>query len=379
VSREHVISVEARTRLAAQPGTGHNRWHEDVPPLIEVEPGDSVLMDTRDGFDGQLQTGSQAADLLRVSLAANHPLTGPVFVKGAEPGDLLQIDILEVQPDPFEGVGFTAILPGFGLLRETFREPYLVHWRFQGEEYAESDQIPGVRIPCNAFCGIIGVAPDAALRAEIAEREASLAETGAVVALPDPSEAVPGVGRIAQEGLRTIPPRENGGNLDAKQLRAGARAFLPVFVPGALFSAGDLHFSQGDGEVCGSAIEMRGRVRLRFTVRKGEAARSRVRDLQVITAGRERSMNGDEPRRHFMTTGICVEKGRNYSEDLTVAARRAVENMISHLGTWGLDEQQAYVLCSAAADLAVAEAVDLPNVMVSALLPLDIFTGGPIS
>jgi formamidase len=378
VSREHVISVEARARLAEQPGTGHNRWHEDVPPIIEVEPGDSVVMDARDGFDGQLQTGSRSADLLSVSLAANHPLTGPVFVKGAEPGDLLQVDILDVQPDPFEGVGFTAILPGFGQLRERFREPYLVHWRFHGGDYAESDEIPGVRIPCNAFCGIIGVAPDPTLRTEVTEREATLSQSGALVALPDPTDAVPSGGRIAQEGLRTIPPRENGGNLDAKQLRAGATAFLPVFVPGALFSAGDLHFAQGDGEVCGSAIEMRGRVRLRFALRKGEASRHGVRNLQVITAGPERGMNGGESRRHFMTTGICVEGGRNYSEDLTVAARRAVENMISHLGTWGLDEQQAYVLCSAAADLAVAEAVDVPNVMVSALLPLDVFVGGPI-
>lgn len=368
MSRDHIIRLNAKGRLADQPGTGHNRWHEEIPPSIEIEPGDSVLMDVRDGFDGQISPTSVAADLAEVSFAANHPLTGPIFIKGAEPGDLLQIDILEVQPDPFEGVGFTAIVPGFGLLRETFREPYLVHWRFHEDGYAVSDQIPGVRIPGDAFCGIIGVAPDSGLRAEIIEREAKLASTGAVVALPSPIEAVPTDDWIARDGLRTIPPRENGGNLDVKLLRAGSTAFLPVFVPGALFSLGDLHYAQGDGEVCGSAIEMCGRAHVRFQLRRGEGARRGIRDLQIVASV--------APRRHFVTTGVCVERGVNYSEDMTIAARRALENMIEHLQTQGFDAQQAYVICSAAVDLSISQAVDLPNVMVSAMLPMDIFTEG---
>jgi formamidase len=373
MGREHEVTFDPTTRLRDAPNVGHNRWHESIPPILEIVPGDSVTMDVRDGFDGQITPGMAGGDMAMVSLAANHPLTGPILVKGAQPGDLLQVDILDIEPRPSRRNGFTAILPGFGLLRERFPEPYLVHWRLAEDGWAESEQIPGVRIPGAPFCGIIGVAPDPALRLEITERETRLGRTGATVALPEATEAIPDDDRIAREGLRTIPPRENGGNLDVKLLRAGATAFLPVFVEGALFSVGDLHYAQGDGEVCGSAIEMAGRVRLRLDLHKGEAGRKGVRGLQLITSPRQHAL-GLQPRRFIVTSGICVEKGVNYSEDITVAARRAVESMIAELGTRGLRSEQAYVLCSVAADLAISQAVDLPNVLVTAMLPLDIFT-----
>jgi formamidase len=242
-----------------------------------------------------------------------------------------------------------------------------------GRDYAESPQVPGVRIPFAPFCGIMGVAPDADFRLRATRREAALADTGSVVMLPDAREAVPGDGRIATEGLRTIPPRENGGNLDLKQLIPGSSIFLPVYVPGALFSVGDVHFAQGDGESCGSAIEMRARVTLRFRVRDArDVARRDFPPMFVTAPGAGSSTTG----RQVGAVGLCLEGGANYSEDLTVAARSAVRSLIRHLQRCGYTPEQAYVIASVAADLRVSQVVDVPNVSVSALLDVGVFTDG---
>jgi formamidase len=279
--------------------------------------------------------------------------------------------VLDVEPDPVDRYGFTLIAPGFGLLRDKFTEPFVAHWDLVGREYAVSAQIPGVRVPYAPFCGIMGTAPDTAFRVEAARREAELADSGGAVMQPSPIEAIPADPSIAREGLRTIPPRENGGNLDVKQLTPGSTVLLPVYVPGALFSVGDVHFAQGDGESCGAAIEMRARVRLRFRVLRGGAAPGK-NFAPVFTSPPPASARS----RRLGTVGLCVEAGRNHAEDLTVAARRAVESMIQCLGLAGYSAEQAYVITSVAVDLSVSQVVDVPNVGVSALLDMGIFDDG---
>lgn len=365
----HEIRIDRSLPLAAEPEKGHNRWHPDIPPVVRCRPGDEVALETRDALDGQIRPDSSTESIPSLSINVVHPLTGPVFVEGAERGDVLVAEILEVVPADF---GYTCQSTGFGFLRDDFPDPFLVKWRLKGG-YATSEEVPGVRIPAAPFPGTIGVAPSRDLMAQITERERALAETGGMVDLPSAVEAVPSDERIASEALRTIPPREFAGNVDIKQLTAGTRLLLPVWVDGALLSVGDVHFAQGDSETCGQAIEMTATVRLRLDVRKGEAGAQDLRDLQY-----ERDGPGPEfetPHRYFATTGVCVERqGANRFEDLTLAARNALRNMIDHLSaTYGYSRQQAYALCSVAVDLKVSQVVDVPNVLVSALLPLDIF------
>jgi len=369
----HEIRINRQLPLAAEPHTGHNRWHPDIPPALRCEPGDEVVLETRDTFDGCFDRSSTGKDVESADFGLVHPLTGPVFVDGVRPGDLLVAEILEVAPEPF---GFTAQVPGFGFLRERFTEPYLVRWDL-ADGWATSDDIPGVRIKGAPFMGVVGVAPSRRLFAEAAAREAELAarRPDDPVLLPDPAGAVPAEPAIAAEALRTIPPREHGGNVDIKQLTAGTRVLLPVWADGALFSAGDAHFAQGDGESCGTAIEMAGTLRVRLDVRPGQAAERGIRTLCFERDDPGPADGSAPPSRYFATTGMCISgEGRNEFEDVTLAARNAVAAMIDHLGhEYGYSRQQAYALCSVAVDLKISQAVDVPNVIVSAFLPLDIF------
>jgi formamidase len=370
----HVVSVDPSKPLSEEPETGHNRWHEAIEPVVEVDPGDTMVYETRDAFDGQLNRESTAEDVENLDLSGVHPLTGPVFVKGAEPGDLLEVKLVAVEADPWEQWGYTVEVPGFGFLRDEFPEPYIVHWRLHGNEYAESEQLPGVRIRCNPHPGVLGLAPSAELRQRATQREGALAERGGFALLPDPGGAVPTDEVIAREGLRTIPPRETAGNIDIKQLSPGTTVLLPVYTEGGLVSTGDVHYAQGDCEACGTAIEVRTRVHLRFGIRKGEAERRGIQDLQYFRDDYFTAPELAAPRRFFATTGIGVHKdGTNESEDLSLSAKNALLNMIEHLETRGFDRQQAYALCSVAVDLRISQVVDVPNLLVSALLPLDIF------
>jgi formamidase len=372
--QEHVVSIDPSKPLGEEPGTGHNRWHEAIKPVVEVDPGDTMVYETRDAFDGQLNRESTAEDVMNLDLSGVHPLTGPVFVKGAEPGDLLEVKLVAVEADPWEQWGYTVEVPGFGFLRDEFPEPYIVHWRLHGNEYAESEQLPGVRIRCNPHPGVLGLAPSAELRQRATERESALAERGGFALLPDPGGAVPTDEAIAREGLRTIPPRETAGNIDIKQLSPGTTVLLPVYAEGGLVSTGDVHYAQGDCEACGTAIEVRTRVHLRFGIRKGEAERRGIQDLQFFRDDYFTPPELAAPRRFFATTGIGVHKdGTNESEDLSLSAKNALLNIIEHLETRGFDRQQAYALCSVAVDLRISQVVDVPNLLVSALLPLDIF------
>ena len=372
--REHVIGIDPFKPLGEEPQTGHNRWHEAIEPVLEVDPGDTVVYETRDAFDGQLNRESTAEDVGNLDLSVVHPLTGPVFVKGAEQGDLLEVKLVAVEADPWEQWGYTVEVPGFGFLRDEFPDPYIVHWRLHGNEYAESEQLPGVRIRCNPHPGVLGLTPSAELRQRATEREGALAERGGFALLPDPGGAVPADEVIAREALRTIPPRETAGNIDIKQISPGTTVLLPVYAEGGLVSTGDVHYAQGDCEACGTAIEVRTRVHLRFGVRKGEAERRGIQDLQYFRDDYFTPPELAAPRRFFATTGIGVHKdGTNESEDLSLSAKNALLNMIEHLETRGFDRQQAYALCSVAVDLRINQVVDVPNPLVSALLPLDIF------
>jgi formamidase len=372
--REHIISIDPSKPLGEEPQTGHNRWHEAIEPVVEVDPGDTVVYETRDAFDGQLNCQSTAEDVGNLDLSPVHPLTGPVYVKGAEQGDLLEVELVEIEADPWEQWGYTVEVPGFGFLRDEFPDPYIIHWRLHGNEYAESEQLPGVRIRCNPHPGTLGLAPSTELRQRATEREAELAERGGFALPPDPEGAVPTEGEIAREALRTIPPRETAGNIDIKQISPGTTVLLPVYVAGGLVSTGDVHYAQGDCEASGTAIEIRSRVHLRFGIRKGEAARRGIRDLQFFRDDYFTRPEMAVPRRFFATTGISVRKdGPNESEDLSLSAKNALLNMIDHLETRGFTRQQAYALCSVAVDLRISQTVDVPNLLVSALLPLDIF------
>jgi formamidase len=364
------IRIDRSKRLAAEPETGHNRWHPDIPAIARVRVGERIEVETRDAVDGQVTPTTQAGELLTMDLNVAHPLTGPIWVEGAEPGDLLEVRILEVEPDSF---GFTSHSPGFGFMRDEFPDPWVFGWRIR-DGYAESPGIPGVRIADASFAGTIGVAPSRSQLETIRQREQRLLERGGTVFPPDPRGAVPADPRIATEALRTIPPREFAGNMDVRQLTRGATLYVPVNVPGALFSIGDGHFAQGDGEVCGAAIEMRAAFHLEFAVGKGEASRRRITtpvySRRDASPGEARLANGS-----YSTTGISVTKtGENTSEDATLAARRALDAMIEHLVVdRGYDRAQAYAIASVAVDLRLSSVVNVPNFVVSAVLPLGIF------
>ncbi len=364
------IELDYSKQCADEPAKGHNRWHPDIPPALEVAPGEEVVLQTRNALDGGVTPASKPEDLLNVDLGLVHPLTGPVYVQGAEPGDLLEVSILDIEPASW---GFTTVIPGFGFLRDVFSEPYVVHWRIQ-DGYAESPQLPGVRVPGAPFMGTIGVAPSRQLRQKILLREDELARRGGAVLGPDPQGAVPAGEPLASEGLRTVPPRENGGNMDIKQLTAGTRLLLPVFTEGALFSAGDGHYAQGDAECCGTAVEMDCTLHASFRVIKGAA---RQRNLRFPIFERDDYFTSPEmaaPKRFLAATGMSIsEDGVNESENATLAARNAVLTMIQLLMERGWSREQAYCICSVAVDLKLSEVVDVPNFVVSAFLPLDIF------
>lgn len=367
----HQISMDRSKPLAEQPTCGHNRFHPDIEPVVEVEEGEEVAMETLDALDGQLPPTATVDNFAAINAGAVHPLTGPIYVKGAEPGDELEIEFLDIEPELH---AFSCIMPGMGFLRDIFDEPFLVHWKIS-DGWATSDQIPEVCIPGASFMGVSGVAPSADLLQKWTDREQRLLDKGGLVFPPDPEGAVP-TGPCGLQGLRTVPPRENGGNFDVKQLTKGSKLFLPVLTDGALFSTGDGHFAQGDGEVCVTAVEMGATCIVRFKVHKGRAA-SRKFSAPIFT--RESYFTDPEfavPQRFLGVMGMPItDEGENDGENLTLACRNAVLNMIELLKERGFSAEQAYVICSVAVDLRVSNVVDVPNYVVSALLPEAIFDG----
>jgi formamidase len=351
------IEIDRSVRLDHGAANGHNRWHPEIPPAAAVDPGEEVVFELRDARDGTLGPGTPHERLLTAPSLA-HPLTGPLEVRGAEPGDVLEVQILGYETDDH---GWTGIWPGSGFLGDLFPEPFLVQWRLE-DGVARSEQLPGVAVREGVFAGVIGVAPSHELFERALARELELAEAGAEVGLPDAETAAP---PVAAEGLRTFPPRENGGNMDIRDLVAGSRLLLPVHEPGAMLSIGDLHFAQGDGEVCISAIETSGTATVRVGLRRDGWR-------PTFPCWETPARPG---RRYFATTGVPVaDDGRAADMDLNLATRRALIEMLDYLqGERGLEREPAYVLMSAAVELRLSEVVDKPNPLVSALLPLDVF------
>lgn len=311
----------AAYEIGASDETVHSAWDNGLEPVETVEPGEIVRFTCRDSTGGQLGPDSTVADLADLDIDRVHTLTGPVAIEGARPGDVLEVELLEVD---HRGWGFTLILPPeaeLGLLAEEFPEPDLHVWEFDGDVARFANDI---EVPLDPFPGVIGVAP-------------------------------------AEDGThKTFPPRSVGGNMDIKQLTAGSTLSLPVAVDGALFSVGDGHAAQGDGEVCGSGIEAPTTVTCRFTLRSDLS----IDQPQFETTGPFTPSGQDEPM--YGTTGIA--------DDLQEAARGAVRQMIDHLETErGLERSEAYMLCSVAVDLKINEVVNAPNWVVSAYLPEGIF------
>jgi formamidase len=350
-----VVRIEIDRSVPVHRGAanGHNRWHPDIEPVAVVEPGAEVTFEVRDSRDRLLGPQSDHEDLLDTPSIA-HPLTGPLEVRWAEPGDVLELEVVSHETDDF---AWTAIWPGSGWLGDLFERPFLARWELDGER-ARSDQLAGVAVPACVHAGVIGVAPSHELLARAREREAA-------IGAPNPPTAELAWPPAAADGLRTYPPRENGGNIDIRDLGPGARLFLPVHVPGALLSVGDLHFAQGDGEVCISAIETGGAATFRVALRR-DGWRPALPCYQAPPR---------PPRAVFATTGIpLADDGSQADLDLNLATRRALIELLSWLEhEHGLAREAAYVLMSVAAELRVSELVDAPNALVSAALPLDVF------
>ena len=297
----------------------HLAWDPAIPSVATVGSGDVVAFDCLDASNGQITADATGETLDQLDFASVDQVTGPVEVSGAEPGDTLQIDLLDFTPADW---GWTASIPGFGLLADEFPDGHLKITRLEpGSDHVEF--WPGVRIPLAPFCGEVGVAP----------------QTGP---------------------LSTIPPDLHGGNMDTRHLVAGSTLFLPVFHHGARFSIGDGHATQGDGEVSGTAIETPMQALVRLTVRKD----LHVTGPEFIAAPDPHAALRNGPR--YATDGI--------GPDLMNAARDALRRMIEWLGReHGLEPMQAYLLCSVIVDLRISEIVDVPNFVVTAHCPLGIF------
>ena len=364
----HIVSLDLTKSLVEDPRRGHNRWHPLIPPVATIRPGEVVRADLRDGLDRQITAVSTDDDILAMDMRRGHPLTGPFFVEGVRPGDIVEVEILTIEN---HGFGFTCVRPGAGLLADDVPGPFLATWALEGGS-ATSTQVPGVTIPEDSFLGIVGVAPSEASRRKYAAREADLASRGGDELGPTAVSAVPGDDLVAGEGLRTVPPRENGGNLDAKYLRAGSTLLVQAQVVGGLVSLGDAHYAQGHGEVCSQAIEMTATVEFVCRIRRPES-RSWLPESPVILSAPSPTPAG--PR--LVTTGIPLDtSGVNRHKDLNVAALNALRQMQAYLiGEHGYSAQQAYVISSVAVDLEILEIVNGANVLVGAAVDLSIFDG----
>lgn len=297
----------------------HYQWDRSIAPRLTIDSGDTVTFTCRDAADGHYHPGRTYEEMTRPRQSKGHPLTGPVYVRGAEPGDSLAIEVLSFA---HKGWGWTVSATHGGLLKGEF-DFMLKMWELEDDGYATFK--PGIRIPIEPFPGIIGVAP----------------------AEPGP--------------LPTAPPRSHGGNMDIRHLVAGSTLYLPVSAEGALLSAGDCHAAQGDGEVSLTAIEAPMDVTLRIHLRKGKS----IPGPQFRTPS---PLTRADTKGYFATTGI--------EPDLMEATRQAIRHMVNHLvEEHALTREEAYILCSVAVDLKISEVVDAPNWIVSAYLPLSIFNG----
>ena len=364
------LCCEVGVPLGDQPGLGHNRWHPDIPPAIEIGPGEEVILESPAYDDYQIHDTSDMEELRNVELTRMHPLAGPVRVDGARPGDLLEVEILGVEP--LSGIAFSNILPGTpGLLGELFPDGYRSTWHARGA-IAESPDLPGIRIPAQPHPGTIGVAPSHELMQRWFEREQPLFESGRAFA-PDARNALlHGLGPDqAAVAARTQPPRENGGNMDINKLGPGAKVYFPVFVDGALLSLGDHHLSAGDGECSFNAMEMDGVTWLRANVISDGIRRYAVKTPLVRPSPMEARFGAD---RYLGFTGFSFSEDEQTYQDASFAAREAMLRAVDYLTTLGYSGEQAYTILSVApVQFHISCIVTLPNVSVTLYLPVDIF------
>ncbi len=394
--RADTTDVKWQTRVVVNKTGAHcaddpkcmNRLHHAIPPVARAKPGEYIVFETRDALDSDLKLDSVADDVTAVDLNLVHPMTGPVYIEGAKRGDVLAVELVDIEPDEY---GYTLIVPGFGFLRDLYPDPYVVNWKLSRIE-AVSAEMPGVAVPFNGFMGSVGVLPgEPEVKAWLA-REDALAKVGGIALMPQPAGAEPKAicgpeGKFKDECLRTIPPRENGGNMDVKQMQVGTVLLLPCFVDGCGLFVGDVHYAQGDGEVSGTAIEMGAKVTVRTEIRKGQAAKIRQPHFEggpqlkkiapaefYATLGFPFKPAGEVPPFAAYLDSKKIESLENLSEDLTLAARNALIEMIDYLvRERGLTREQAYILSSVAVDLRISQVVDVPNYVVTAILDLGVF------
>ncbi|KAI0086042.1 Formamidase [Irpex rosettiformis] len=297
----------------------HLAWDNSITPVIRIKSGETVHFDCLDASNGQITAASSAASLTTLVFSALDQVNGPVYVENALPGDTLQVDVLEISTAEW---GWTGILNGFGLLADEFSDVALRIWDLREDGFTWFDKEKGIKIPLRPFAGEMGVAP-------------------------------------GDDGPHsTIPPYRTGGNIDTKHLTKGTTLYLPVEVEGALFSIGDGHAAQGDGEVCGTAIETMIKATVKLTVIKDK---SYVKTPHFFTP----HVPGD-PQGYYCTTGV--------GPDVHEATRDAVRHMMEVLcADYGLTREEAYMLCSVAGDLRMHEVVDMPNFLIGMMMPRSIF------
>jgi formamidase len=369
-----------------------NRLHPDIPMVARADPGERIVFLGRDAFDLTLDPDefSSADDIPREGFGIVHALTGPVSINGARAGDVLAVTIEAVEPD---GVGWTKAGP-FGFAGDQFgTDERFIVWRIN-EEYAVSDALPGVRIPNASFPGVVTTLPDDRLLADVLARETRLLDQGGAVLNPDPTEAEPASlcgaeGTKPAECLRTIPPREHGGNMDIRYITTGTTVYLPCYIDGCGLAVGDFHYAQGDGEVAGTAIEMGGRMTVTTRIvdnppdlsrgphYEGPAAVLRIPSERFYAVtGFPLKEKGSVPADLAYLDSPKIAGLSNLSADINLAARNALAAMIDYIvSEYGYDRAQAYMIASVAVDMRIGQLVDVPNVGVTAVLPLDIFVG----
>jgi acetamidase/formamidase len=301
-----------KTHFLAQ-SHNHTRWNRDLPPALEIESGDAVEMELRDSSDGQVQPDWTTASLAQLDRNRIHALTGPIFIKGAQPGDSLEVIIESIE---HQGWGWTSLIPGLGLLPERFPDFFLHIWKLD----KASTTLGPAAIPLRPFCGIMGVAPE------------------------EPGEH------------RTRPPGRFGGNLDVRQLSAGAKLYLPVCVEGGLFSAGDAHAAQGDGEVCINGIEMPANARFTFVLHRNHALAEPWAEVPPATRRDTGSWVFIASRTEFWPAAKCV-------------VEQAIDFITQRCG---ISPELAYILCSITLDLKISQCVNQPMITLSGHLPKSI-------
>ena len=360
----------------------HNRWHPDIPMVAWVKPGDDFIVETYDWTGGFIQNNDSADDVRDIDLSIVHFLSGPIGVEGAEPGDLLVVDLLDVgaKSDSLWGFnGFFSKKNGGGFLTDHYPHAQKSIWDFHGM-FTTSRHIPGVKYAGLIHPGLIGTLPDHKMLEAWNAREQALIDTNPDGNLANPPwTATAHMGQLTGEardkaaatGARTVPPREHGGNCDIKDLSRGAKVYFPVYVDGAGLSVGDLHFSQGDGEItfCG-AIEMAGWVHMKVTLIKDGMSKYGIKNPIFKPSPIVPTYND-----YVIFEGISVdESGKQYYLDVNVAYKQACLNAIEYLKKFGYSGAQAYsILGTAPVQGHISGVVDVPNACATLWLPTQIF------